>query len=58
MRDSLLELPSDARVVIAGRGHPDASWLRGELLAVTRELALSPLADLDADELLLAGGMA
>lgn len=57
VRDSLLGLPADAGVVIAGRGHPDPSWRRGELLAVTRELRLAPLAESDADELLIAGGM-
>jgi AAA ATPase domain len=58
VRDSLLDLPADVRVVIAGRGHPDSSWRHGELLAVTREMTLAPLSDADADQLLLAGGMA
>jgi hypothetical protein len=57
VRDSLLELPRDARVVIAGRRDPDPSWHTGALTPIVRELTLRPLGDADAEELLRTYGV-
>ncbi|WP_026910149.1 AAA family ATPase [Patulibacter minatonensis] len=53
----LLRASADLRVVVAGRRVPDDSWNAGGWDAMTGTLALGPLADGDADELLRRRGL-
>lgn len=56
-RGVLLRASADLRVVVAGRREPDASWASGGWDAMTGALALRPLPDADADELLRRRGV-
>jgi hypothetical protein len=53
----LLRASADLRVVVAGRRAPDDSWSAGGWDAMTAAIALDPLADADADELLRRRGL-
>lgn len=58
LREVLFDiLPAAARVVVAGRRRADRSWLEGELEGVSLELALGPLSDGDAVQLLARRGV-
>lgn len=58
LRRALLpSLPSDARVIVAGRGRPEEAWFRGGWEAVCVELELAAIPEPDGLELLRARGM-
>ncbi|MEZ5202843.1 MAG: ATP-binding protein [Acidimicrobiales bacterium] len=59
VRDRLLDaLPASSRLVLAGRDTPDRSWRTDGLDAIVVDLALDPLDDDEATELLVARGIA
>jgi len=57
LRDRLLDVPDDARVVLASRERPHPGWWRDGLDALARELRLEPLPDDDARRMLAARGL-
>jgi hypothetical protein len=58
LRQLLLDaLPDDARVILAGRMPPDRSWLADSLDGLVIDVALGPMAEVEARELLLRRGV-
>lgn len=59
VRDHFLDaLPASARIVLAGRAELDPSWRADGLDAILVELAIAPVGDTDARELLTRRGVA